>query len=381
MKKVIAFIFTAGFMAAFAAFAACSQTELQSPELPAPTNIRFEQEDLITWDKVEGAGFYIVETYGSQQEVDSNYFTFVPPEENTTIKIMAVSNNLSHSDSEWAEYLYEAPTPALKYTLTDDGSGYEVSSLDRSTCAGLEGRVVIPDFINGLPVISIAEKAFKSDRFADLIEPDAELYVNNVTTSFRLPSHLKSIGQEAFKYCIALEEIVIPPSVEYMGPSAFSTCLNLKKITLPPNIKDLGNAIVMHCEALSEVSIPSSVQSLFATFSNCYSLRSVTIPQGLKYIDVFTFKNCYRLKSVIISNSVEEIRLSAFSECYRLKNVFYCGTEEQFNQIAYPGLSSEINSIAYYNAATKYFYSEEQPTEEGNFWHYAEDGKTPIIWD
>ena len=327
MKKVIAFIFTAGFMAAFAAFAACSQTELQAPELPAPTNIHFEQEDLITWDKVEGAGFYIVETYGSQQEVDSNYFTFEPPEENTTIKIMAVSNNLSHSDSEWAEYLYEAPTPALKYTLTDDGSGYEVSSLDRSTCAGLEGRVVIPDFINGLPVISIAEKAFKSDRFADLIEPDAELYVNNVTTSFRLPSHLKSIGQEAFKYCIALEEIVIPPSVEYMGPSAFSTCLNLKKITLPPNIKDLGNAIVMHCEALSEVSIPSSVQSLFATFSNCYSLRSVTIPQGLKYIDVFTFKNCYRLKSVIISNSVEEIRLSAFSECYRLKNVFYCGTE------------------------------------------------------
>ena len=381
MKKVIAFIFTAGFMAEFAAFAACSQTELQAPELPAPTNIHFEQEDLITWDKVEGAGFYIVETYGSQQEVDSNYFTFEPPEENTTIKIMAVSNNLSHSDSEWAEYLYEAPTPALKYTLTDDGSGYEVSSQDDSTCEGLEGRVVIPDFFNDMLVVGIANNAFRLDYSGNSLNEDAGLGINNVTTSFRLPSHLKSIGSGAFSYCIALEEIVIPPSVEYIGSGAFSTCLNLKKITLPPNITELYNTFI-NCESLTEISIPSSVQTLSTSaFSYCYSLRSVTIPQGLKYIGRRVFFYCCRLKNVIISNSVEEIRLSAFSECYRLKNVFYCGTEEQFNQIAYPGLSSEINSIAYYNAATKYFYSEEQPTEEGNFWHYAEDGKTPLIWD
>lgn len=30
--------------------------------------------------------------------------------------------------------------------------------------------------------------------------------------------------------------------------------------------------------------------------------------------------------------------------------------------------------------ATRYYYSETQPVEEGNYWHYAEDGVTLVVW-
>ena len=32
----------------------------------------------------------------------------------------------------------------------------------------------------------------------------------------------------------------------------------------------------------------------------------------------------------------------------------------------------------YFESATKYFYSEEAPTEEGNYWHYVDGVET--IW-
>jgi hypothetical protein len=31
-------------------------------------------------------------------------------------------------------------------------------------------------------------------------------------------------------------------------------------------------------------------------------------------------------------------------------------------------------------SATRYYYSESQPTDEGNYWHYSTDGVTPVVW-
>jgi hypothetical protein len=31
-------------------------------------------------------------------------------------------------------------------------------------------------------------------------------------------------------------------------------------------------------------------------------------------------------------------------------------------------------------SAKRYYYSETQPTAEGNYWHYDTDGVTPVVW-
>ena len=54
--------------------------------------------------------------------------------------------------------------------------------------------------------------------------------------------------------------------------------------------------------------------------------------------------------------------------------ILYCGTAEEFDAMEIddfndPFLESDV-----------YFYSESEPLERGNFWHYNKDGK-PVIWD
>jgi len=39
-----------------------------------------------------------------------------------------------------------------------------------------------------------------------------------------------------------------------------------------------------------------------------------------------------------------------------------------------------IELILLKSSSAIYFFSSTEPTEEGNYWHYDTDGKTPIIW-
>ena len=87
------------------------------------------------------------------------------------------------------------------------------------------------------------------------------------------------------------------------------------------------------------------------------------------------FYRCSGLTSITIPNSVTSIGDSAFEGCSGLETVYYKGTAEEWKKI----------SIDYFNNtglinATSYYYSETQPTESGNYWHYDADGVTPVIW-
>ena len=54
-------------------------------------------------------------------------------------------------------------------------------------------------------------------------------------------------------------------------------------------------------------------------------------------------------------------------------SVYYEGTAEEWAEIS---IASENYNLT---NATRYYYSESQPTEEGNYWHYDENGK-PVAW-
>jgi hypothetical protein len=77
---------------------------------------------------------------------------------------------------------------------------------------------------------------------------------------------------------------------------------------------------------------------------------------------------------VVIGYSVTSIGTDAFAPCSNLTEVYYNGSAAEWNSIY-------INS--YGNAplknATRYYYSETEPTTEGNFWHWV-DGEV-VIWE
>ena len=82
--------------------------------------------------------------------------------------------------------------------------------------------------------------------------------------------------------------------------------------------------------------------------------------------------SCEKLTEIVISNSVTVVEQYAFDSCKVLSAVYYTGTADEWASIT---VNSNNASLA---SASVYFYSETTPTEEGNFWHYDDNGQVAV---
>ena len=136
---------------------------------------------------------------------------------------------------------------------------------------------------------------------------------------------------------------------------------------------EIGNFAFAYCSVLSSIKIPDSVTSIgYAAFTHCGLLAFVEIGNGVTCIDNWTFENCSSLTSIVIGGNVNLIKDKATVGCSSLKNIYYKGVQNEWNQITIDGANSYLTS------ATRYYYSESQPTEDSNFWHYV-DGEL-VVW-
>jgi hypothetical protein len=69
------------------------------------------------------------------------------------------------------------------------------------------------------------------------------------------------------------------------------------------------------------------------TFSNCSSLTSIVIPEGVKSIGREAFYHCTSLTSVTIPSSVTRIGDRAFDNCTGLQKLNFTGTKKQWENI------------------------------------------------
>ena len=154
------------------------------------------------------------------------------------------------------------------------------------------------------------------------------------------------ISEEAFDNNKTITSVIIPDSVTKMGKSAFGLCSSLTSVVIGNGVTSIGNT----------------------TFYGCSSLTSVVIGNGVTSIGDAAFYDCSSLTSVVISNNVTSISYAVFFGCSSLTDVYYKGTEEDWAKLSI-GYSNE-----YLTNATRHYYSEKEPTKEGNYWHYV-DGK------
>jgi hypothetical protein len=194
-------------------------------------------------------------------------------------------------------------------------------------------------------------------------------------TNISIPNSVTTIGESTFSGCSGLTEITIPSGVTSIGSSAFSGCSSLTSLTIPSGVTSIGSSAFSGCSSLTSLTIPSGVTSIgMSAFSGCSSLTEVTIPNNVTSIGEYAFSDCSSLVSVTIANSVTSIGYRAFNDCINLSTVYYGGTTEDWDVITVGSNNS------YLTEATRYYYSEEEPTEEGNYWHYDSDGVTPVVW-
>lgn len=103
------------------------------------------------------------------------------------------------------------------------------------------------------------------------------------------------------------------------GEQSFRSCYSLKNITIREGLKYIGKGAFMECISLTSISVPKSVNTIDDdTFYGCRNLTSITIPNGVTSIGHSAFADCRSLTSITIPNSVIVIGESAFAGCEEL---------------------------------------------------------------
>lgn len=198
-------------------------------------------------------------------------------------------------------------------------------------------EVVIPEYIDGLPVVEIAKLAFEE---------------NNYLEKITLPGTIVKIGEFAFNDCYNLLEVNLMEGLEKIASTAFSGCDSLVVLDIPSTVatikghigdiewsfqfetlwiagqgeftEDMMKTISAKVEGnIRNIIIDGSVDKIGKeVFSKRYYLDSVEIGSGVKEIGERAFAYCNTLKSIDIPASVEKIGSAAFYECSRLEKVF-----------------------------------------------------------
>lgn len=243
---------------------------------------------------------------------------------------------------------------------------------------GNDAVVNIPSEINGTPVTTIGNAAFR----------------DSSVTSVTIPASVTEIGANAFAGCTNLTSVTYGgdwsnltiqsgnPAVEdaakdaaneqlfdfkfilnntavivisYKGTAADVTIPSRYKgipvtmidhaafhnnsavtsVTIPDSITSIPDDAFGFCSQLTNISIPNSVTFIgFSAFNSCTSLKSITLPSSLSTIQSYAFYNCGNLKTIRIPVSVTSIGNYAFDVCPSLMTVTYPGSKTQWDAIS-----------------------------------------------
>lgn len=339
--------------------------------------------------------------------------------------------------AHWAVQIFD--TEGLSYrAIEEDGTtvAYALKGIVEATGAAL----VVPSEFDGLPVTRIDDYAFYENANITSVTisgniteiGDSAFYNCEKLESVVLNGRISKMGDLAFAHCLKLEtvdigneveeigfyaffecesikEVTIPASVKSIGESAFSLCTGLERVNLNEGLEYIGDCAFGGCSVLEEFIMPQSVTEIgfgmlmfvggylydgetyngtsvikkivmsdnitdipdFA-FSGC-AMPTISIGKKVTTINYSSFYGCSFLESVIIPKSVKRIASFAFYRCEQLNTVYYEGTAEEWRGISI-GKDNDIST------ADIYFFSENEPSTEGNFWHYSSDGITPEKW-
>ena len=242
---------------------------------------------------------------------------------------------------------------------------------------GNDAVVNIPSEINGTPVTTIGNAAFR----------------DSSVTSVTIPASVTEIGSNAFAGCTNLTSVNYigdwskltiqsgNPAVEdaakdaaneqlfefeftpdntavivkhYRGAAADVTIPSRYKgkpvtvidhvafynnsavtsVTIPDSVTAIPDYAFGFCSQLTNISIPNSVTFIgFSAFNSCTSLKSITLPSSLSTIQSYAFYNCGNLKTIRIPVSVTSIGNCAFDVCPSLMTVTYPGSKTQWDAI------------------------------------------------
>ena len=176
----------------------------------------------------------------------------------------------------------------------------------------------------------------------EFIPPDNTAVIviryNGTAADVTIPSRYKGkpvtmIDHAAF-FNSVVTSVTIPDSVTSIDDNAFGFCSQLTNISIPNSVTSIGFSAFAHCTSLKSITLPSSLSSISeALFSGCSQLTTIHIPDSVSSIQSNAFYHCRNLETIRIPVSVTLIETDAFAGCPSLMTVTYSGSKTRWDRI------------------------------------------------
>lgn len=257
-----------------------------------------------------------------------------------------------HIGSEAFSYLPYLPSIILPNTLkhfyTTDTRGYGAFTW----CSNLQSTTIPPK------IEPVKDRCFYAS-------PHLVEVINDSDINMGVKSGTSGLGD-----CTKYAQFVINKEFSTYYTSRI---INLNNVSyyLTYDNKLVANGIIVYENFNSHISIDNLCNRISSECFRSLPIQSITIPSSVTSIGSAAFEWCSELTSIVIGENVKNIEYGAFNECDALTSVYYYGTEEQWNTITIGSYNSALRG------ATRYYYSETQPTTSGNYWHYVNGIPTP----
>jgi len=197
----------------------------------------------------------------------------------------------------------------LKYTVADDE--VTITGFADDFTPGSNYALVIPDVIDGKPVVAVGASAF--------------IDKTNFTT-LTIGKNVKTIGNEAFRKALTMTSVTFAPDgvLETLGESAFRGCAELTAFVMPNTVTTIGKYVLQANAKLASVILSNQLTTLSAqALCNCPMLKTVDIPESITKIESGAFRNNGGLEEITIPSTVTSVSSDAFNGCSNLKTVIW----------------------------------------------------------
>lgn len=226
---------------------------------------------------------------------------------NSNIRTVIIGNKVA----SFPDYLFLG----AKFSDSEEVAAADLVTLPIPKSVKSLGDYCLPNVVN-LKEIQI-EEGSELERIGQYAFLDCKNLIN-----INIPDGVTEIDQYAFSGCKRLGvdntgEFKLPAKLENLGKGAFAGCLKLgKSVTLPAGLKTVNDEVFKNCEALEAIIFLCAVPAIGeSAFEGCSSLTEVFIPYGVETIGASAFKNCTALTKVVIPNTVTAIGTGAFEGC------------------------------------------------------------------
>ena len=122
---------------------------------------------------------------------------------------------------------------------------------------------------------------------------------------------------------VSFDELRYFTSLRLLGPNAFTDCYNLRTISLPPRLEVIDSHAFWSCTELESIILPPTVRTLETQcFYHCSALKAITTPPSVRdSIPFEAFAWCTSMREATISDGPTIIGPLAFFDCRKLHMV------------------------------------------------------------